>query len=102
MNLEDHIHEGKNVVQLIQLAGMADHIFVLFASLQQPPSPPPPPPPKFPHDLNKVLAETKLKLGDVGSIPPHFMISSDMFEIAASAPWNTVLLHIQSQTRLGS
>lgn len=102
VNLEDHIHEGKNVVQLIQLAGMADHIFVLFASLQQPPSPPPPPPPKFPHDLNKVLAETKLKLGDVGSIPPHFMISSDMFEIAASAPWNTVLLHIQSQTRLGS
>jgi len=70
--LEDHIHQGKNVVRLIQLAGMADHIFVLYASLQQPLSPPPPPPssPKFPHDLNKIFAETKFKLGDVGIIPP--------------------------------
>lgn len=72
VNLEDHIHEGRNVVRLIQLAGMADRIFVLYASLQQPLSPPPapPPPPKFSHDLNKIFAETKFKLGDVGSIPP--------------------------------
>ncbi|KIJ92988.1 hypothetical protein K443DRAFT_61974, partial [Laccaria amethystina LaAM-08-1] len=34
VNLEDHIHEGRNVVRLIQLAGMADRIFVLYASLQ--------------------------------------------------------------------
>lgn len=72
IDLEDHIHEGRNVVRLIQLAGMADHVFVLCASLQQSLSPPapPPPPPKFPHDLNKIFAETKFKLGDVGSIPP--------------------------------
>lgn len=86
VNLEDHIHEGKNIVQLIQLAGMADRIFVLYASLQQPPSVPPPPPPKFPHDLNKIFAETKFKLGDVGSIIPPLVTSVSVVTLDPDDP----------------